>query len=113
MTPEQRIQERILSMFKAMAREGEPIFWEKRQAGGFTYRKGLPDIYGSYYGRHFEIEVKAKKGRPGAMQEKWEARFRAIGVAYLRTSDPEKVRAFLAEMKGRHNDKGKGNEKAP
>lgn len=70
-TSEKQIQNQIIKLFESYKKAGIPIFWEKRQAGGYLYRKGLPDIYCVIYGIHFEIEVKSPNGKLSAMQEKF------------------------------------------
>src|SRR5574344_11583 len=95
MTPEKRVQNAILSYFKSLQESHEPLYYAKRQAGGFSYRKGLPDITGSYKGYHFEIEVKRPGGSRTSMQEKWETIFRSIGVRYLVADNVQVVKDFF------------------
>lgn len=60
-----------MNFLKKLKEEGKPIFYERRQAGGFSYKKGIPDLYCVYYGYHIEIEVKAENGELSVMQEKF------------------------------------------
>ena len=53
-TPEDYVKDDIENYLDTL----DNCWRDTRQAGGFSYKKGLPDIYGCYYGYHFEIEVK-------------------------------------------------------
>ena len=65
------MRQRIINFLKKLKDDGKPIFYERRQAGGFSYKKGIPDLYCVYYGYHIEIEVKAENGELSVMQEKF------------------------------------------
>lgn len=71
MTPEKKIQNAIIKYLKEMQDKGEPIFYERRQAGGLSYKKGIPDLYAVVNGQHLEIEVKKVGGELSPMQEKF------------------------------------------
>ena len=94
MTPEQKIQNKILKALKELAKT-RPMYFEKRQAGGYTYRAGLPDIWGIVDGRHFEVEVKAPGENPSSLQLQKEKLFRSAGSFYWRGDDPKKFLDFL------------------
>ena len=57
-TPEQKGQNTIEANLKKFQKQGEPLFFEKRQAGGWNYKKGMPDLYVVYKGIHYEFEIK-------------------------------------------------------
>lgn len=78
MTPETKVKEDILEYFKKLQNQGIPLFYERRQAGGFSYKKGLPDIYFVYDGIHIELELKAKEGHPSGMQIMWQRKFKEL-----------------------------------
>lgn len=80
MTPEKEVQNKILEELHNMRDEGLPIFFERRQAGGISYKKGMPDIYVVFNGIHIEIEVKRLGGHLSTMQEKWIHIFEQIGI---------------------------------
>lgn len=71
MTPEKRVQNSIIKYLRDLTQQGEPIFVERRQAGGYSYRKGIPDLYAVINGYHLEIEVKKPGGALSPMQEKF------------------------------------------
>ena len=62
MTPEKRVQNEIVAYLHKLEDEGMPIFVERRNAGGFSYKKGIPDLYAAINGQHVEIEVKREYG---------------------------------------------------
>lgn len=95
LTPEQKVQNKILSYFRQLKSEGKPIFYEKRQAGGFSYKKGLPDIYAVYNGQHIEIEIKAVNGTRSTMQEKYAYIFKSINCRYLCVDNVEDVISYM------------------
>lgn len=71
MTPEKRVQNAIVEYLTELMNAGEPIFVERRNAGGFSYKKGLPDLYAVVNGIHVEIEVKQPGGELSTMQMKF------------------------------------------
>lgn len=80
MTPEKNIQNGILRFLKSLEQEGLPIFSQRRQAGGFSYKKGLPDVYCVINGKHVEIEVKRPGGQLSSAQETWRDKFHHLGI---------------------------------
>lgn len=98
MTPEKMIQSKIISYLSKLADEGHPIFYERRQAGGFAYKKGLPDIYVVYNGKHIEVEVKRTGGQLSPMQETWARRFKQLGITHYIADDVEKFKQFMNGM---------------
>lgn len=72
MTPEIKVQNKIVSFLKSQVDAGEPLEYEKRQAGGFSYKKGKADIWFVYYGLHAEVELKRLGGSMEPMQETWQ-----------------------------------------
>ena len=58
MTPEKKVQNQIVNYLNELQTNGFPVFVERRNAGGFSYKKGIPDLYASVNGLHIEIEVK-------------------------------------------------------
>lgn len=83
MTPEKRVQTKILNYLKQLKDRGEPIFFERREVGGFSYKKGSPDLWGIYNGLHFEIEVKKVGGHTSPMQDKFASKMQQVGALYI------------------------------
>lgn len=99
MTPETIIKNSINKYLKKLEKNNEKIFIQRRQAGGFNYRTGLPDIYIVYNGVHIEIEVKSKTGFLSKMQIKWEKKFKELGIPWICCSDVNDLKNFLSQYK--------------
>lgn len=84
MTPEKQVQNKIIDFLKTIPN----LVYERRQAGGFNYRAGLPDLWFLYKGVHCEVEVKAPGGQPSSLQLKQELAFLNSGAMYWRGDDP-------------------------
>lgn len=82
-TPEKKVQNKIIEHLKHLRKLGYPIEFERRQAGGFNYDKGKPDIWIIYNGIHIEVEVKQKEGHLSINQIKWKDRFEKINCKYI------------------------------
>lgn len=87
MTPEKIVQNSIIKYLKSLKERGLPVYVERRQAGGFSYKKGQADLYAVINGRHIEIEVKGPDGEQRVMQEKWENFCKSINITYVLTND--------------------------
>ena len=97
MTPEKRVQNAIMSYINTLAKQGHPCYVERRQAGGFSYKMGIPDLYAIYAGRHIEIEVKRPGGELRSMQLKQKEKFEKIGALYVCAESVEDVRKLFLE----------------
>lgn len=73
------------------------IFFEKRQAGGFNYRIGLPDIYFVINGKHYEIELKdpRKKIIYKSEQIYWNNKFKEYNIESIISNDFEEIKTFI------------------
>lgn len=97
LTPEKRIQNEILDYLKDLKLNGYPIFYERRQAGGGSYRKGMPDIYAVISGIHIEIEVKAPNGSLSTLQEKYRDYFLQRKVKWICVDDINQLKEYIKE----------------
>lgn len=79
-TPERKVKKKLIKYISDLKKSGVPIYYEPREAGGFTYRKGIPDFWFLYNGRHVEIEAKAPGGEQSTMQIKWAEIFWRLGI---------------------------------
>lgn len=95
MTPEKQIQNKIIKYLNSLVERGLPVFFERRQAGGFSYKKGIPDLYAVINGRHVEIEIKKPGGRLSTMQEKFKNICRCRNIAYICTDNIEDFEKFI------------------
>lgn len=80
---EKNVQNKILNLLKKLKIDGHPIYYERRQAGGFSYKKGLPDIYFVYRGLHYEVEVKSSIGELSSAQETWASIFKRNFIPHI------------------------------
>ena len=95
MTPEKRIQNKILKYLDNLEKSGYPVFYQRRQAGGYSYKKGIPDIYCVVNGKHIEIEVKAPGGHLSPMQEKFRDLFKRNNVEWICVDNVEEFKLFI------------------
>lgn len=82
MTPEKIVQNAIVNFLNKQQKEGKPVFVERRNAGGFSYKKGIPDLYAVINGIHLEIEVKAPGGSLSTMQEKYRDKCKRLNIQW-------------------------------
>lgn len=109
MTPEKKVQNKILIYLKELKENNEPLFFERRQAGGYSYKKGIPDIYAVYYGLHIEIEVKKVGGKLSIMQEKFRDMCYKNNIKYICTDDIDDFVNFMNKIKVKFISKLGGN----
>lgn len=95
MTPEKKVQNKIEKYLDELISQGIPIYYERRQAQGVGYKYGLPDLFLVINGIHVEVEVKAPNGDVRAAQEKWEMRFKNLGILYTRPHSLEEFKNFI------------------
>lgn len=99
MTLEKKVQNSIINYLKKLKENDEPLFFERRQAGGFSYKKGIPDLYAVYYGLHIEIEVKKVGGKLSTMQEKFKDMCYKNNIKYICTDNVDSFINFMNEIK--------------
>lgn len=99
MTPEKKVQNSIINYLKKLKENDEPLFFERRQAGGFSYKKGIPDLYAVYYGLHIEIEVKKVGGKLSTMQEKFRDMCYKNRIKYICVDNINDFINFMNEIK--------------
>lgn len=95
MTPEKRIQNKIVDYLNERQAFGAPIFVERRNAGGFSYKKGIPDLYAVINGRHVEIEVKQPAGELEPMQEKFRQKCERLNITWVCATCVEDVSVLV------------------
>ena len=72
---------------------------ERRIAIGIGYKVGLPDLWGIYNGRHFEIELKGPDGKRSSVQIKREKELTEVGASYAVIDNLEDFKGFLNKLK--------------
>ena len=82
-TPEGKVKKQITDYLDGLIEKKHHVYWERRDASGLNYKKGLPDLWMCYNGLHIEIEVKAEKGERSAMQEMWQRYFDEHSISYI------------------------------
>ena len=95
MTPEKIVQSSIIAYLKKLEQEGKPVYVERRQAGGFSYKMGIADLYAVIDGKHVEIEVKKPGGQLRPMQEKWRDRCKAKNILWICADNLSDFKAFI------------------
>lgn len=74
-------------------------YWEKRWGGGNFTKSGLPDMHITIFGKSFDIEIKAAKGKPSELQLFTIAQINRAGgnafVLYPEAMDVEEFRQWL------------------
>ena len=88
---EKKTQNDILKYLKNLPN----CFVQRREAGGFAYKKGLPDIYCVYNGIHYEIEVKDANGETSVMQDKYKDILTKAGCVYILAKSLEDVLQYI------------------
>ena len=94
MTPEKIVQNAIIAKLKDLSKS-VPIYVERRNAGGFSYKKGIPDLYAIINGIHLEIEVKQPGGSLSPMQEKFRDRCKALNIAWVCLDSADNVSSIV------------------
>lgn len=98
MTPEKIVQNAIIDYFVKLENEGLPIMHDRRQAGGFSYKKGIPDLYAVVNGRHIEIEVKRPGGSQSSMQIKYQLKCKMLNIPYVCADCVEDVKKLVNSL---------------
>lgn len=99
MTPEKKVQNKIIKYLKDLQDLGEPIFYERRQAGGYSYKAGLPDLWFVYNGIHVEVEIKKPGGERKVLQTKMAKSLIDRKVLYILVDNLEPVKQMIEAIK--------------
>lgn len=93
MTPEGKVLSAITYFLREEMKAGR-CYYERRQAVGLSYRKGIPDIWFTKNGKHCEVEIKRPGGTRSTLQYKYEDIFKKINVAYACVDSFDKFKEF-------------------
>lgn len=93
MTPEKKVQNDIILYLKSLN-----VFYERRQTGGFNYKKGIPDLYFVYKGQHVEVEVKKENGSLSIMQEKFRDMCKEKSIKWTCVSSLNEFKTFVEQL---------------
>lgn len=89
------VQKPILKFLKEYQAKDPSLEFFRREAGGFAYKKGLPDLWILYRGVHVEVECKDEDGEPDPLQLKWEERLKRAGALYCRPHSFTEFKEFF------------------
>lgn len=95
---ERNLLKNVTNYLKKLEKENKPIFWERRQAGGFNYRTGIPDLYVVVNGVHKEIELKdpnLKQFEHKPEQILWQNKFKKVNIESIISNDFEEIKNFI------------------
>lgn len=95
MTPEKKVQNSIIKYLKELENNNHPCYHERREPGGFAYKKGMPDLYAVYNGIHIEIEAKQEDGEQSSMQEKREEICKKLNMLYICVDNLQQFKDFM------------------
>lgn len=95
MTEEKIIQNKIINYLKELQNKDSPVYVERRQAGGFSYKMGIADLYAIINGYHIEIEVKTPHTELRPMQEKWRDRCKSMNILWICCKSLDDLKEFL------------------
>ena len=94
--PETKIAKKCLDYLELLHTNGVDIYWEHRSgSGGFSYKKGLPDLFIVIGPTHIECELKTPAGHLSTLQEKWKYRFTLMGTPYINPHSFEEFKSFI------------------
>lgn len=90
---EKQLQDKVIKYLKELQSKDYPIYFEKRQAGGFNYKIGLPDLWIVINGQHIEVELKdpSKKIEYKSEQVYWLNKFNKIGIKTIISNDYDRI----------------------
>lgn len=97
MTPEKKVQNKIVAYLKHLEDEGYRVWHQRREAIGLSYKKGIPDLYAIIEGRHVEIEVKAPGKELRPMQIKQREILTKAGALYVCCDNFEDFHNFIQD----------------
>lgn len=104
MLAEKRVQNAIVDYLNNLQKAGAPVFVERRNAGGFSYKKGIPDLYAIINGTHFEIEVKAPGESLKTMQEKFRDKCKRLNILWICADNLADVQKVVERCLAKEND---------
>ena len=78
-------------------KEKKICYWERRNAVGFNYKKGIPDLWCVVRGVHYEIETKDVTGETSVMQDKQKVKLENAGCVYILAKSLQDVKNIIKE----------------
>jgi len=94
---ESKITGKCLKYLDKLKESGVFIYYEHRSGqGGFSYKKGIPDLFIVINSVHIECEFKTESGKLSTMQEKYKLMFERLKIPYI---CPHSFEEFEEEIK--------------
>ena len=96
MTPERNVKNKINDYIKSLQKQKIKIYSEPRIVGGYTYKKGVPDIWVVLNGRHIEFEIKREDGGIlSTMQLQYQKYFTDLGIPCYTVNSLDEFKEIL------------------
>ena len=93
---ESKISSKCLKYLDDLKAKGVPLeYFHRSGTGGFSYKKGIPDMYIIIGSIHIECEMKTPAGHLSIMQEKWRDRFIRNGTPYINPRSFDGFKFFI------------------
>ena len=94
---ERLILNKTIGYLKKLISKGYSIYYERRQAGGFNYKIGLPDLWLVINGYHYEIEFKSDENKIYYRTEQlyWLNKFNKINIESIISNKWEDIKKFI------------------
>ena len=94
-TEEKKIQNEIINYLKTLP----CCYVERRSPLGFSYKKGIADLFFVYEGVHVEVEVKKINGSTSSMQDKRKERCSLLKIPYIEARSLKDIKNFIDNLK--------------
>lgn len=96
---ERLILNKTINYLKKLSKEKLNVYWERRQAGGYNYKIGLPDLWLVINGYHYEIEFKSDEEKIYYKSEQlyWQNKFKKIKIESIISNNWEEIKKFIDE----------------
>ena len=96
-TGETALTKQVIDYLDELHKRGLPIYYEHRSgSGGFSYKKGVPDLFIVINSIHIECELKTPKGKRSTSQDKWKWRCESEwNIFYVNPHTLEEFKEFL------------------
>lgn len=91
-------QKKILDYLRGLEKAGYPVHCERRQAGGFSYKRGMADVWCTVHGYHIEIECKDSTGQLKTLQEKWRDLCIKQEMGYILARELKDVKSIVDDL---------------
>lgn len=90
------ITTKCIKILDDLKKANQPIYYEHRSgAGGFNYKKGIPDLFIVINGQHIECEMKTQAGYLSPMQEKWKMKCEQLNILYVCPHSVDEFKEFI------------------